>query len=124
MIIKMMKDIIDEYNGIDVEQRNREEREKRQKAEREYKENNFVPLWGKRSALVIALFYIFISVMMMYSYFRKQNYLAGIAVIVLLICSTVGAAMMNLKGKKKQMIGCAVFCFFLLVQSVKSFILT
>lgn len=124
MIIKMMKDIVDEYHGVDIEQKHREEKEERQRAEKEYKENNFAPVWAKRSALVIAIFYILIAGLMMYEYFGKGNVLAGIGTIALLISAIAGAVMMNLKDKKKQMYGCVIFCIFLAVQSAKSFILT
>lgn len=120
MIIKMMKDIVDEYHGIDTDQKHREEREKRKIEEQEYKKNNFVPVWAKRSSLVIAFFYIIISVLLFISAYQSKSILSGIITAFLLLSSIVGAGMMNIKNKKFQKIGCGLYLIFLIIQSIRT----
>lgn len=121
MIIRMMKDIVDEYHGIDTEQKHREEREEQKQKEQEYKENNFVPVWAKRSALAIAIAYILISVLMFIGAYHDKSILRGLLTAFLLICCLVGAGMMNVKNKQIQKYGCIIFAVFLLIQGALSF---
>lgn len=121
MILKMMKDIVDEYHGIDIEQRNREEREERKQKEQEYKINNFVPVWAKRCSLVVAIFYVLISVLFFIGAYQNKSILSGILTAFLLVCALVGAGLMNTTNKKMQKYGCCIFAVFLIIQSIRSF---
>lgn len=121
MIIRMMKDIVDEYHGVDTEQKHREEREEQKRKEQEYKENNFVPVWAKRSALALAITYILIAVIMYIGAYKAKNIWSGLLTTFLLACSVVGTVMMYNKKKNLQKYGCIVFAVFLLIQGIISF---
>lgn len=120
MIIRMMKDIADEYRGIDVEQRNRDKKEEQKKSEQEYRKNNFVPVWAKRSSITLAIFYILISVLYFIGAYQSRNILSIILTAILLICALVGAGLMNTKNKKMQKYGCGIFMIFLIIQIIRT----
>lgn len=119
MLMRFLKDTYDEYRGIDIEERNRQEREERKKAEEEYKANNFVPKWAKKYSIILTAFYLFIAFFQIYASIRTSHTASIIEAVIMSMFAIAGTIMLNIKGKTNQKIGSAIYLIFLIVQILK-----
>lgn len=123
MFFKVMKDMVDEYRGIDVEARNRDARETREKKEKEYKEKNFVSRSIKRYILIIGAIYLIYGGSSAVLEFRGGHIGGGIVTVMQIVLAAAGTVFVHIPGKTVQKIGCGLFAGFVAIQAIRTFVI-
>lgn len=121
MFFRVMKDMVDEFRGIDVEERYRLEREQKEKELKAYKEKNFVPKSIKRYIYIIGGAFALYGTLMIIGEFRGGRIGMGILTTVQLLMALAGVVMVRIEDRSIQKIGLGLFLGFMAIQFIKTF---
>lgn len=122
MLMKFFKDTYDELNGVDIEARNRQERENRKIAEQAYRKDNFVPKWVKKYSIVLTVFYLLLALLEIYGSIKTSNIAVMCREIFFSLLAVVGTVLIIIKNKNYQKIGSVVYSVFLVIQVIRFFV--
>ncbi|HCB96513.1 MAG TPA: hypothetical protein DEP65_13655 [Ruminococcus sp.] len=113
MILKMLKEMKMEMNGVDVQTQHRAEQEMANKEKKEYAEKNFLPKELKQVLNFISVAFIMWNLATVAMFLKDASTLKIIFNTAIVAVDIAALIFMNQKSKSRQKIGTILFVTYL-----------
>lgn len=123
MFFRVMKDMVDEYRGVDVEARYRIEREFKKKELSEYKEKNAISKSNKKYLTFISAAFLIYGLFMLIGEIGGARYGRGLLTILQMLLCLAAIILVRVDNKDLQKLGGILFLLFVAIQLARSFII-